>query len=237
MNQNLINTIRRSENRFDLWCNFISQTKSREVVELGVYKGNFAEKALKSCPMIQNYIMIDSWRNLADWNKPANADDRTFEEIYKEAIKKTDFAKNRRRILRGRTIEVISEIENESLDFGYIDADHTLRGITIDLINIFPKIKANGFIAGDDFNDSIWQHNSAFEPTLVFPFAVHFAEAMNLPIYGLPHNQFLIEKSNIGFEFIDLTKCKYSDTSLRNQLQSQNTTEFKTVFKRFFPFQ
>lgn len=234
MNENLINTIRSSENRFDLWSSFINKTESREIVELGVYKGDFAEKILKSCPIIQNYLMIDPWRNLTDWNKPANADNETFEKIYQEAIVKTDFAKDRRKILRGKTKEVISEIENESLDFGYIDADHTLRGITVDLINILPKIKSNGFIAGDDFNESIWQHHSSFEPTLVFPFAVYFAEAMDLPIYGLPHNQFIIEKSNTGFEFVDLTDGKYGDISLRDHFQIKKVTNVKTVLKHLF---
>ena len=59
-----------------------------------------------------------------------------------------------------------------------------------------------GFLGGDDFCTSIWQHRERFEPTLVYPFAVHFAEAMDAPIIALPHNQFLIQKVD-GFAFVD----------------------------------
>ncbi|MEO0338135.1 MAG: riboflavin synthase, partial [Bacteroidota bacterium] len=55
----------------------------------------------------------------------------------KETLDKTNFAKEKRIILRGKTTEVINKIKDNSLDFVYIDGDHTLRGITIDLINIW----------------------------------------------------------------------------------------------------
>ena len=136
-------------------------------------------------------------------------------------MEKTDFASGKRNILRGKTTEVINEIEDGSLDFAYIDWDHTHKGIAIDLISVYPKIKENGWIAGDDFSRTIWQHDSNFEPTLVFPFAVYFAEAMGIKIYALPFNQFLLEKTkNTEYEFIDYMNI-YDDLSLRNQLISQ----------------
>ena len=130
--------------------------------------------------------MIDPWRHLDDWNKPANQNDTVFEEFFRQANEKTDFAARRRVILRGKTVEVIDQIPNGELDLAYIDGDHTLRGITIDLIRVYPKVRAGGFLGGDDFNRSIWQHNTSFEPTLVFPFAVYFAEAVGATIYGTP---------------------------------------------------
>ncbi len=114
---------------------------------------------------------------------------------------------------------MINEINNDSLDFVYIDGDHTLKGITIDLINLWDKVKPNGIIGGDDFSPTIWQHYPTFEPTLVFPFAVYFAEAMHTTIYGLPYNQFMLTKEMNGFEFIDLTTQLYTNTSLLDQFK------------------
>ncbi len=114
-------------------------------------------------------------------------------------------------MLRGRTKEVIDEIPDGSLDFAYIDGDHTLRGITIDLIKLMPKVKEGGLIGGDDFTNTPWQHDIRFEPTLVCPFGIYFAEAMDLPIVALPFNQFLIEKTTGGvFSFgcdRDVRRC------------------------------
>lgn len=65
-----------------------------------------------------------------------------------------------------------------------------------------------------------WQHGSAYEPTLVCPFAVYFAEAMRLPFVALPHKQFLIQKAaDASFSFVDLTGT-YSDLSLKKLSQS-----------------
>ena len=113
---------------------------------------------------------------------------------------------------------MIDQIPDGSLDFAYVDGDHTLRGITVDLIKVFPKVREGGWIGGDDFSPSIWQHSEEYEPTLVFPLAVHFAEAMDARIYGLPHKQFLIEKAaDSGHAFVDLTG-RYGDLELKRQL-------------------
>jgi hypothetical protein len=82
------------------------------------------------------------------------------------------------------------QIADGGLDFAYIDADHTLKGIAIDLIRVYPKVRSGGFLGGDDFTRSVWEHNTRFEPTLVFPFAVYFAEAVGATIYALPYSQF-----------------------------------------------
>ena len=209
-----------SPSRFDLWLRLLRTRPLASAAEIGVWKGDFAKVILSNLSTITKYYMIDPWAQLADWNKPFNVDDQTFEEVYAEALRKTDFAANRRIVLRGRTSAVINEIPDQSLDFAYIDGDHTLRGITLDLIQLLPKIKDGGLIGGDDFVNKPWQHGSAYEPTLVCPFAVYFAEAMRLPFVALPHKQFLIQKAaDTSFSFVDLTGT-YSDLSLKKLSQS-----------------
>ena len=129
--------------------------------------------------------MIDPSANLPDWNKPFNVSPEVFEEVYEEAMTKTEFAAAKRVVLRGRTKEVIGTIPDNSLDFAYIDGDHTLRGITVDLIKVLPKVNEGGLIGGDDFIESQSQHGMQYEPTLVCPFSIYFAEAIDLPIAAL----------------------------------------------------
>jgi Methyltransferase domain len=204
-----------SPSRFDLWVRLLRSVPLECAAEIGVWKGDFAKVLLANFGNLTKYYMIDPWAHLPDWNKPFNVDDRSFEAVYAEALLKTDFAANRRIVLRGRTSAVIDEIPDESLDFAYIDGDHTLRGITVDLIRVFPKIRDGGLIGGDDFVNKPWQHGAAYEPTLVCPFAVYFAEAMRLPFVALPHKQFLIQKAtDAGFSFADLVGT-YSDLSLK----------------------
>jgi len=219
--------VKESNSRFDLWVHFLNSTKIENLVELGVYQGDFAEKLLKHCDSIKRYYMIDPWRHLDNWNKPANKEDDIFEQFLSETISKTDFAADKRVILRGKTTEVVDKIRDADLDFAYIDGDHTLKGIAIDLIRLFPKIRDGGWIGGDDFSKTVWQHATTFEPTLVFPFAVYFAEAVGARIYALPNAQFLMEKnSNQSFAFTDLTS-NYGNTGLREQFHPNEVLRLK----------
>ena len=219
----LVQCAAQSTDRLSLWSDFIETLGIRTCAEVGVYRGLFAESLLRRCDEIERYYMLDPWRHLTDWNKPANRLNSEFASIRCEALERTDFASGRRVVLQGKTTEVSDQIPHQSLDFAYIDADHTLRGITIDLIRMLPKMKVGGVIAGDDFQASIWQHERQYEPTLVFPFAIHFAEAHQLTIFGLPHNQFaiLVRSGNAsGFRFHDLTG-EYSDVTLARAMNGR----------------
>lgn len=208
------NLILESKNRKELWEVILKSTNVKTMAEIGVWKGDFAKDVLKNCELINRYYMIDPWKKLHDWNKPFNVDEEQFDDVYNEAMQKTEFASQKIVVLRGRTKEVIDDIPDESLDFAYIDGDHTLRGISIDLIKLLPKMKDNAFIGGDDFINNPWQHDNSFEPTLVCPFSVYFSEANDLPFIALPFQQFLIQKRKVsGFVFVDLTG-DYADISL-----------------------
>lgn len=212
-----------SASRFQLWIEFLQVASVESMAEIGVYRGGFAAEVLAACSSIQRYYMVDPWRHLDSWNKPANTDDARFATYLAETKANTDFAGDKRIILRGTTTEVLDQIPDGSLDFAYIDGDHTLRGISIDLIKVFPKVRPGGWIGGDDFTHTVWQHGDRFEPTMVFPFAVYFAEAVGARIFGLPHQQFLICKPTeepTGFEFVDVTES-YPDTTLQSQFRLQ----------------
>jgi len=205
-----------------MWLGIIKELKLVTVAEVGVYRGEFAESLLHYASGIEKYYMIDSWRHLDDWNKPWNKADAEFVEIKDEALRRTDFAAARRIVLEGKTTEVADRIPPESLEFAYIDGDHTLRGITVDLIRMWPKMKSPAILGGDDFGRYAWGHGRQFEPTLVFPLAVHFAEAVGAVIYGLPFKQFaiVVERSSSKFEFRDLTNA-YRSTGLLHALRGR----------------
>lgn len=200
--------------RTGLWLRAMQTMPARHMAEIGVWKGDFAQEILAQRPDIERYYMVDPWARLPDWNKPFNVAPEAFEAVYAEAMAKTAFARERTVVLRGRTMEVLDRIPDRSLDFAYVDGDHTLRGITIDLIRLLPKMKPGGVIGGDDLSNDPWQHDARFEPTLVCPFAIYFAEAIGLPFVALPMNQFMIQIApQKGFSFTDTTG-QYRDLSL-----------------------
>ena len=132
--------------------------------------------------------------------------------------------------MRGTTLEVVKKIPDNSIDLIYIDGDHTLKGITIDLLNTWEKAKNTGYVAGDDFTPTIWQHSDSFEPSLIFPFTKYFAEGLNKIIYGLPFNQFLINKTSDQYKFIDLSNGQYKNDNLLSQLKEFKETKNKPFY-------
>jgi Methyltransferase domain len=221
-----------AKSRIQLWVDIVRAAQVQSMMEVGVWKGEYAETVLQQCDSIRQYYMLDPWATLPDWNKPFNVAPQQFDEVYEEAMRRTDFAAQKRIILRGRTKEVIDKLPDNTLDFAYIDGDHTLRGITIDLIKVLPKIRDGGLIGGDDFTNTPWQHDAKYEPTLVCPFSVYFAEAMDLPIIALPFNQFVIQKrSDAKFAFID-TVGSYGDIGLNRYPWRALASAIKTKVKQ-----
>jgi hypothetical protein len=227
-----------AQSREQFWIEFIRAVEVRCMAEVGVYRGDFAAEILRHRGNLSRYYLIDPWRHLDDWNKPANHADAMLSEFFQETIAKTDFAAAKRIILRGKTTEVIDQITDGNLDLAYVDADHTLKGIAIDLIRVYPKVRAGGFIGGDDFTRSVWEHKTSFEPTLVFPFAVYFAEAVGATIYALPYSQFCLQKPTLQendrpqFAFIDLTG-DYGAVGLQNQFAPRKIA--KLIASERFP--
>jgi len=231
-----------TQNRFEMWPQIVEAISATSVAEIGVFRGNFARAILERCTDIATYYFVDPWRHLDDgYNELANVSDDIFTQYKEEALSVTAFAGDTRVVLQGMTQEVIDQVPDESLDFVYIDADHTLRGITVDLIKWFPKVKPGGYIGGDDFGPTIFQQPLAYEPSPIFPWAVHFAEAMDISLYALPHWQFLLHKNTTGsFSFTDLTDGDYADVSLRSQVVRGPSWYFKKqylvpLYHRLFP--
>lgn len=186
--------------RIAYWIDFINERSIKSIAEVGVWKGEFAEAVLQNCPTVERYYLIDPWKMLDDWNKPFNSPE--LESAYEETKARMAPFRQKVTFLRGRTSEVADQLPAD-LDFAYIDGDHTLRGIVIDMLQVWPKIREGGWLGGDDLSPTIWQHGRKWEPTMVFPFAIHFAEAMGCPITSPMKQQFFIEKNGAGFSFTD----------------------------------
>lgn len=188
----------RAEDRIGLWIQLINEmSRDRKVTiaEIGVWRGDFAYQVLKHCPNVEKYYLVDPWRHLEDWKKPLNVDDDRFDRVFEATLKRLDFAKNRIVVLRGTTLEVVGRIPDADLDLVYIDGDHTAKGIVIDLVKLFPKVKVGGVVGGDDYVDDIYHHDpKRFDPTMVKPVVDGFVAAHALPFFYSNSTQFAFIK-------------------------------------------
>jgi len=70
-------------------------------------------------------------------------------------------------ILRGYSNAMADHIPDESLDFVYLDADHSHKGCLADIREYWYKLKPGGIMAGHDYEDIEWtkETGKAFKRT------------------------------------------------------------------------
>ena len=118
------------------------------MAEIGCYSGESTEIFLSS-NKIKTLYAIDSWLNgyddtdIASYVRPMEIVEKAFDERtkrFKKVIKQ-----------KMKSNEAIKLHSDKSLDFVYIDAEHTYEAVKNDIQLWLPKIKNNGFLGGHDF--------------------------------------------------------------------------------------
>jgi len=124
--------------------------------EVGVFTGRVS-KALLGHPKL-TLFMVDSWegdgvayQGKDDWH--AQLLQETQDKFAHVAEISTAFANERRTIIRKRSVDAAKDIADRSLDFVFLDADHSEAGLTADLDAWLPKVKAGGLICGHDYDN------------------------------------------------------------------------------------
>jgi predicted O-methyltransferase YrrM len=60
---------------------------------------------------------------------------------------------NRVEVLHGPSVEMAKRVEDGSLDFVFIDADHRYEFVVEDIKAWFPKVRSGGTLCGHDYGD------------------------------------------------------------------------------------
>ena len=129
--------------------------------EVGVYQGKLSKHLLRCCSNLKLY-MIDRWKSPDPASKYARSGDAASQKsnyymrgFQKLAKKRTSFAADRRFLRRGESTEIAKEFQDETLDFVFIDADHTYESVLADLKAWVPKVRYGGLISGHDIDNPL----------------------------------------------------------------------------------
>ena len=99
-------------------------------VEVGVQYGLFSQEILKEWK--GELKCVDSWEG--------------YEDVYGIALNSLGD-----RIVRGNSVDVAKTFKNNSLDFVFIDANHTYKSVKEDIEAWFPKVRKGGIVSGHDY--------------------------------------------------------------------------------------
>lgn len=116
--------------------------------EIGTERGYFAETICRNNPDVQLYC-IDPYRAYKGYRE--HKSQRKLDGFYAEAQKRLSEYQYRVDFVRRLSIEAASSLYDESLDFIYIDGNHSLLHVVQDLCYWVPKVRSGGIVAGHDY--------------------------------------------------------------------------------------
>ena len=151
---------------------FAKDNKWKQGLELGVWVGVTTLWLMKNTKL--NMICVDAWEVQDDnpeydWQynkKPVFKDGKlvALEEFKHEGQIWNHTANEQRfreeagawgeriRIIKGRSLDVVDKIEDNSMDFIFHDSDHSYPFVMEEIRAYWPKLKSGGYAIGDDYN-------------------------------------------------------------------------------------
>ena len=112
--------------------------------EIGVYKGEFTEKL---CKVGLKVYGVDPWIVYRNYKKhPKEIDYEVMYDNVIEMAKKYDCE-----IIRKTSMDALEDIPDESLDFVYIDGNHSIPYIIADIYEWSRKVRKGDIISGHDY--------------------------------------------------------------------------------------
>jgi len=149
--------------------------------EIGVWKGWFSKHILENWD--GTLIMVDLWKQQPSetyfdiMNQPYDIQ----EQCYQEAINSVSGFPGRYHILRMDSVLAAKTVEDELLDFVFLDANHSYEATWADLTAWYPKVRPGGIVSGHDFLDSENSCGSRFGvKSAVTEFVANFNMALNI---------------------------------------------------------
>lgn len=120
--------------------------------EVGVHEGRMARRVLRLCPQLQTYYLIDQWKQIIPdpSGRIIGCEASDADEVRRIFNRQIAEYRSRVVILEGDSTQMARRIEDGSLDFVFIDADHRYEAVWWDIVTWVPKLKPRGLLSGHD---------------------------------------------------------------------------------------
>ena len=127
---------------------FFKEMGYRVGAEIGVYKGQFTERFCREELKIH---AIDNWAIYKTTGIPIKGQQSQERQDVLYEMTKKRLAPYDCNVIRKDSMDAAQDFPNESLDFVYIDGDHSFPGIANDIYEWFFRVRSGGIISGDDY--------------------------------------------------------------------------------------
>jgi glycosyltransferase involved in cell wall biosynthesis len=169
------NTIEYTESTFFNFTNrnqlpqFLNHLKlTNKGVELGSFKGEFSKNLTEN--WFGKLYMVDVWRPLSKEEYDDDSNHKNHVNVYEAAINNISGFEDKTFMLRMKGEFAKELFSDGSLDFVYIDANHSYNGVKEDLNDWYPKVKKGGLVMGHDYLPSDMYNKDVKDiPLYLFP--------------------------------------------------------------------
>lgn len=114
--------------------------------EIGVAEGHLSEYMLRNIPDLTLYC-VDSWEPYKG-NPWGGSVDRNEHHFKKTVDRLKPFQAH---IIRERSMDAVKRFNEGTLDFVYIDSNHSFDYVMQDLIEWTKRVRKGGMVTGDDY--------------------------------------------------------------------------------------
>jgi len=139
-----------SWDKVDLSMSYL-RNGSKVGAEIGVYNGVFSKSLYKLIPELKMYL-VDPYKYWEEGYVDSLSEESQAVQDKRYEMVKELYSDLDAEILRMTSKEALSCIEDESLDFVYIDANHSYEHFSSDLEEWSKKVKEGGIVSGHDFS-------------------------------------------------------------------------------------
>lgn len=119
-------------------------------IEIGTCRAESTAYLLEKCPNINLLTTIDPYKGYQDWNGEITQE--TVDRFRTIAQKNLERFKKRVVMLRDQSVNAADKFEDESVDFIFVDGDHSYDATLADCIRYYPKLKKGGLFCGHDYS-------------------------------------------------------------------------------------
>ncbi len=128
-------------------------------VEIGVWEGENLKRVVTECANVKKIYGIDPYQPYGNWKRFVDID--SLESAKKQALDNVADLNNVELIIKTSS-DASSDFEDDSLDFVFIDGNHSFESAYNDIVTWYPKVKTGGLFSGDDFiidgvNDALYK--------------------------------------------------------------------------------
>ena len=134
--------------------------RSFKAIEIGSWRGESTHIFASSGLFRGGITCIDSWEYTEELGKYTVSQEsmdhykNDFEINCRMFLEDNDFCNVD--VIRGRSENCHDYFEDNSVDFIYIDGDHSAESVEKDIKNYMPKLKKGGILAGHDYHEKWW---------------------------------------------------------------------------------